>query len=112
MGRVGIGVAALVVLAAAGRADPPGTVSANGTAEVKRPAEALRVQVELVAKGKDLPEALARLKDRREAARKQLAALGAAADAVEIGEPVLGGDKSAQQQQMERMMNRLREGRP
>jgi len=59
-----------------------------------------------------LPEALARLKDRRESARKQLAALGAAADAVEIGEPVPGGDKSDRQQQMTQMMARLREGRP
>jgi hypothetical protein len=87
-------------------------VSANGTFEARRPADALRVQVDLLAKGKTLPEALARLKDRREAARKQLASLGAAAEAVEIGEPVTGGEKGGQQQ-MERMMARMqvRDGR-
>jgi hypothetical protein len=111
MHRMGIGIWVLALLATAGRADLPGTVSATGSAEVKRPAEILRVQVELLAKGKDLREALAKLKDRRESARKQLAALGATAEAIEIGEPTAGGDMSDRQQQMERMMGRLREGR-
>jgi len=65
-----------------------------------------------LAKGKTLPEALARLKDRRDAARKQLASLGSTADAIEIGEPVTGGEKGGQQQ-MERIMARMqaRDGR-
>ena len=41
-----------------------GTVTGVGSAEIKRPAEVLRVQVELVVKGKDLKEAIAKLKER------------------------------------------------
>jgi hypothetical protein len=64
----------------------------------------LRVQVEVLAKGKDLKEALARLKERREAARARLTALGAAGDAVTFGEPSLGPEKTEQQRQFEAMM--------
>jgi hypothetical protein len=107
MYRIGIGACAVAFLFTADRATAQGTVSATGSAELKRPAEALRVQVELLAKGKDLREALARLRDRRESARKQLAALGADLAAIEIGEATTGGDKGERQQQMEQMMARL-----
>jgi uncharacterized protein YggE len=111
MYRSAAGFCALFLLAA-GRSAAQPTVSASGTAEVKRSAEALRVQVELLAKGKDLREALTKLRERRESARKQLTDLGAAKDAIDIGEPVVGGEKSAQQQQMEQMMGRLHQSRP
>ena len=107
MYRTRICACAVALFFAADRASAQGTVSASGSAEVKRPAEMLRVQVELLAKGKDPKEAMARLKERREAARAQLAALGAPADAIEIDEATLGGDKGERQQQMEQMMARL-----
>ena len=69
-------------------------VTGRGTAESKRPAEALRVQVDLLASGPDLKAALARFRVRREAARAGLAGLGAAAEAIQVGEPVILVDKT------------------
>src|SRR5262249_39977119 len=65
---------------------PAGTVTGQGSADVKRLPEILRIQVEVLAKGKDLKEALARLKERREAAQARLLALGAPKTAVVFGE--------------------------
>ena len=54
-----------------------GTVSGSGTVVLKRKPDLLRMKVELIAQGKTMKEALANLKDRRDAAQAQLATLGA-----------------------------------
>jgi uncharacterized protein YggE len=87
-------------------APPGGTVTGLGFVDLKRQPEVLRVQVEILAKGKDLKEALARLKERREAARSRVAALGAIKDAVVFGEPALSSEKTDQQKQLEAMVAR------
>ena len=104
--------AALVVLPvlmpAFAAAQPPvddkGTVTGTGFVDLKRQPDVLRVQVEVLAKGKDLKEALAKLKERRGVVEKQLAQLGAAAGAVAFAEPQLSSDKTDRQRQMEMMV--------
>jgi uncharacterized protein YggE len=107
--------AALVPAAPAAEPSAEGTVTGQGTADVKKPPEFLRVQVEVLARGKDLREALARLKERQGAARKQLATLGAAQGTVAFGDPVANPEKNDQQRMMERMVMarmRARQGKP
>jgi uncharacterized protein YggE len=106
-------VAFLYGLACALALAPPapaadGTVSASGTAEVALPAKALRVQVQLMTSGKDVKEALAKLHERRAAAKTLLASLGASADAVVFGEPAVSLEQNVRAQQMERMLAQLR----
>ncbi len=88
-----------------------GTVTGQGSVEIKRQADVLRVQVDLLARGKDPKEALAKLKERREAAKTQLAALGADKQAISIGEPAISADTSDSRRQMQMMvMQRMRAG--
>jgi len=76
-------------------------VSGAGVAVVKRQPELMRMRVELTATGKNLKEALANLKARREAATKVCSDLGAVADSVAFGSPRIVADMS----QRQRMMN-------
>jgi len=85
-----------------------GTVTGHGAAEIRRQPEFLRVQVEVLAKGKDLKEALARLRARRQAAQKNLELLGMAASAMEFGEPAISTDKNERQRHMAVRMMRMR----
>jgi uncharacterized protein YggE len=85
---------------------PAGNVTGRGVVELKRQPDILRVQVEILAKGKDLTEALARLKERREAARSSLATLGVSKDAFVFGEPSFGAEKTDQQKRIEAMVAR------
>jgi uncharacterized protein YggE len=82
----------------------PGTVTAHGMAEIKRQPEFLRVQIDLLAKGKTLKEALAKLKERKQLAQKSLEILGVAAKDVEFGEPGINADKNERQRRMAMMM--------
>jgi hypothetical protein len=88
-----------------------GTVTATGTAVLKRQPELMRVQVEVQAKGKDLKEALTKLKVRRETARSQLAMLKSVPGSIEFGEAAVTVGKTERQRQLELMiMQRLRTG--
>lgn len=78
------------------------SISGNGTAVLKKDPQFVRLQIDLLAKGKDLKEALARLKDRREAAGKKLAELGATAESIRF-EDVHVIPAQADQQQWRRM---------
>src|ERR1051326_1416325 len=90
----------------AGRADAelPGTVTGHGLYELKRQPEFLRVQVDVMAKGKDIKEALAKLRARRQAAQKNLESLGVAAGAIEFGDAVVTTEKADRQHMMMRRM--------
>lgn len=102
-------LAALVPALSQAQSSAPGTVMGNGVVTLKKQPEFLRVQVELQEKGKDLQEALAKIKERRDAARKRLVALGAADKAVEFGETQVS--QSTERQMMEMMLrDRLRGG--
>ncbi len=81
-----------------GNTDPG--VSGVGMVVVKQRPSAMRMTVQLTEKAESLKEALARMKDRREAAVLQLESLGAAKDAVKIQPVELVTGKTRQQQQM------------
>jgi uncharacterized protein YggE len=87
-------------------AQPPseGAVTGQGIVELKRQPDTLRFQIEILARGKDLKEALSKLKERREAARQQVLSLGAVKESIEFGEPSAGSGKSDRQREMERMV--------
>lgn len=97
-------VALLVSARGDAQAPAEGTVTGQGSAEVKRPPDVLRVQVEMLAKGTDLAQALARLKERREAAQVHLKALAAVPESIHFGAPALSSEKTEQQKQMEAMV--------
>lgn len=98
-------------LAAPALGQEAGQVSGSGSVEIKRPAEFLRMQVELTAKGKDLKEALTKFKERREAVAAQLAALGVAKSDVHFGETAVTSAMTDRQRQMEMMVMQRRGGR-
>jgi hypothetical protein len=80
------------------------TISATGTASVKRNPTVLRMYLELVAKGSNLDEALKKMKDRRESARGQLETLKADKDTITFGDPSMSGASSPRQRQIEVML--------
>lgn len=84
-------------------AGPP-SVSGSGAATVERQAETLRMNVDLLAKGKDLKDALAKLAERRKAAEEQLKKLGADAKSIKFGEPHISAGQNNPQAQMQMMM--------
>ena len=69
-----------------------GSVAGAGVAVIKRQPEFMRMRLELTATGKDLKEALANLKARREAALKVCAAENAVADSIVVGSPRIAPD--------------------
>jgi uncharacterized protein YggE len=105
---------AIVLCPAAGRAQVgapqgelgpgAGTVSGTGTATVTKKATLMRVHVQLVGKGKGLEEALANLKERREAARTALQTLGAEKASISFGDPSLFNPEAQNRRQFERMV--------
>lgn len=87
----------------------PPSVSGSGAATIERQAETLRMNVELLSKGKDLKDALAKLAERRKAAEEQLKKLGADAKSIKFGEPQISAAQNNPQIQMmmqQRMMMR------
>lgn len=88
------------------RADgtPAGTITGQGVVELKRQPDAMRVQVDVMAKGLNLKEALAKLKIRREIIQAQFEAWGVDRSTVEFGEPQIVSEKTDRQRQIEMMM--------
>jgi Protein of unknown function (DUF541) len=97
-------LALVVPLATAAEQPAEGNVAGTGSVEIKHLPEVMRVHVEVIARGKDLKDALAKLKDRKEAARASLTALGASKEAIEFSAATVTSDKTDQQMQMERML--------
>ncbi len=85
-----------------------GTVAGVGMVALKRRPDVLRMSVDVFAQGKTMKEALATLKDRREAVGGQLATLGAAKDSIVFGEPQINAALLEARRQMEAMIrNRM-----
>jgi uncharacterized protein YggE len=83
-----------------------GGIQASGMATIERPAEVMRMQVEILAKSaKDLPDALAKLKTRRTKVEKVLESLGADKKAVTFGELRIDESQDANVARMEMMMH-------
>jgi uncharacterized protein YggE len=108
------GVAVVVLLAsvAGARAQVPpqppstekGTVSGSGTVVLNRKPELMRMRVDIIAQGKSMKEALASLKDRRQAILGQLAKLGAVKESVAFGAPQVNATVLQARQQMAMMI--------
>lgn len=88
-----------------------GTVSGTGTVSIERAPQTMRMTVVVSAKGSDLKEALASLKDRLDAAKAQLATLGAEKTSVKTEAAKVAAEDSNRRRQVEMMMaQRLRAG--
>jgi len=79
-------------------------ISAVGTSTVQRKPTQLKMFVQLTAKGKNLEEALAKLKERREAAKTQLESLNADKKSIVFGSPSLSNFQSVRKRQIEAMV--------
>ena len=80
----------------------PDAITGNGMATIKKTPNLMRMQVQLSADGKNLKEALSKLSQRKEAAKKKLAATGVADGAVTFED--VNTVAADPQQAMERMM--------
>ena len=81
----------------------PGIV-AGGTATMQQKPTQLRLYMQLVAKGKTLNEALAKLKERREVATAQLETLKADKTSIVFGAPTVQNAQSPRKRQIEAMV--------
>ena len=96
---------AQVGLPGAPEGSPSGpTVTGSGMVAIEQPPVALRMHVELSAKGATLAEALEKIKQQREAAMLQLQALKADMKTVKAGNPGLATADSEQKRRMEMMI--------
>ena len=109
----GIAIALAVcgpALAAPPEAPDAATVSGQGMVTIDRPAQILRMQIELSAKHKEAADALTKLKTLKEAATAKLAELGVTKESVKFAEPALGSLGVSDESQMQRMVYaRMRE---
>ena len=96
----------IVSLSATSHAQSQTNFGIHGMGEVvlERKPELMRMHVNLLAKGKDLPDAIAQLKIRRAEVEKQLKTLGAAKDSTSFGEIELNQVQDDEQRQMEMIM--------
>jgi uncharacterized protein YggE len=79
-------------------------LSAMGIATVRRKPTQLRLYMQLLAKGKTLEDALAKLKDREEAATAQLEAMKADKKSISFGTASVSAAQSARKKQIEQMI--------
>ncbi len=84
--------------------DPQPHVDGTGDALIERSPETLRLSVQITAKNMQMKQCLAQLKERSEAAKTALAALGAAKDSIKIGAPHVDEAQGTYRKQMEMMM--------
>ena len=85
-----------------------GVVSGNGVVTISRQPETMRVTVAIQGKGATLKDALAAVKTRTEAAKKQVATLGAGKDSIKVESPKITAQQADQQQaQMLRMQRQM-----
>ena len=76
-----------------------GAVTGSARVAIKRQPQLMRMQLTLSADGKDIVEAVAKLKEAHAACGKKLAELGAAEKSVEFGAIQVGGDTQEGRQQ-------------
>jgi uncharacterized protein YggE len=94
-----LAIGALFTLPATGRAEE-GTASGWGATDVQVVPEVLRVRIELVTKGKDVKEAVEKLKTRRETVREKLTTFGATKDSVKFNDPSVGTEATRRERMM------------
>ncbi len=106
-----LAVCCLPVFAQAQTADSA-TVSGRGSVTIERPAEIMRMQIDLPAKDKDAQEAVAKFKKLKESASAKLAELGAIEGSVEFAAPTMGTVAEGSEAQMQRMVMMGMRGQP
>ena len=94
----------------AASANVKATVSGQGTSELKRQPEILRVHMELFAKARTAKDALAKLRERRQMVKAQLEALGAAPEAIEFGDASIVTEMDQQERYALMVMQRMNPG--
>lgn len=87
------------------------TITAQGAATIERPAEILRMQIDLTAKHKDVKQAIAALKQRKTEALEKLDGLAATKGSIKFGAPAIGANASNPQAQMQAMVMMRMQGR-
>ena len=88
-----------------------GQIAASGHVHLQRPPTHLRMYLQLTGKGKTLEEALAALKERREAAAARLEKLGVDKSALVFTPPGVDESQAVQQRRMEMMIAQRMGGR-
>jgi uncharacterized protein YggE len=83
----------------------------TGSAAVKRQAEVLRMEVDLMAQAKDIDAAMAKLKQMRDGAREQIAQMGADPGSISLGGAHVYVDPNERNRQMQRAMQMRSSGR-
>lgn len=107
----GITFAALLLHCGVSRgASGEGAATGNGRVVITRQPQALRMQVTLSADGKDIADAVAKMKEQETALGKKLAELGASEKSVEFGATQVGNGARVdpQQQYVQAMLARQR----
>ncbi len=84
--------------------EPQPHVEGTGDAVIERTPETLRLSMQLMAKKMQIKPCIAQLKERCEAAKAALVALGAVKDSIKIGAPQVDETQAAYRKQMEMMM--------
>jgi uncharacterized protein YggE len=79
-------------------------VEGRGEAVIERAPDTLRLSMQLTAKSMQFKQCLSQLKERSEAARTQLVALGATKDSIKIGPPHIDDTQATFRKQMEVVM--------
>jgi uncharacterized protein YggE len=104
-------VLGLIGGASIAKAQTTPSVTSTGTAKIEQMPTIVRMHIQLSGKGKAVREALAGLKDRREAATVNLEALGARKESIKVGEPTIGAATDERSRQMEMMIRQRMAGR-
>jgi hypothetical protein len=85
-----------------------GPITGQGQVDLKKQPQKLRVYVNVLAKGKTLREALDKLREQKQTARRYLELFGAPPDSVRFGEPQIETEKNDARHQQMRMMMAMR----
>lgn len=87
-----------------GQSPPEEGIQAGGTAEIALRPEQMRMSVDLISKGKDVAEAIEKLRGVRAKAEGELAKLGAIKESVKFGDPQVDESEVQRREQMEAML--------
>lgn len=99
------------VSSAWGQVQTEPAVTGDGSVTVTLQPEVMRLRIDLLAKGKDLKEAMTKLKERRETARKKIIEMGASEKTIDIAAASLSAGKTDERRQMEMMVRARMAGR-
>ena len=109
MPRCTVVVGMMLCLVALARAQEEGVVTGSGQVTLTKQPNLVRAEIQVLAKGEDLKQALAQLEQERSSARQKLVSLGAKEDSIEFAAARIGA--AAKQTAAQQMMAMMRGGR-